>query len=505
MSNTRSENAVKNIIYNLSFKIITLLLAFISRTVFIWGFGIEYLGLNGLFSDILNLMSLADLGFGIAMVYSFYEPLARKDYDKLSALVNFYKKVYAIIAAAVLVIGILLVPFLKYIINLPEDIPLMYVYYFFSLANVLASYICVYKTSILTADQKNYVIVKVTMVTNILKSILQIISVLLLKNYIIYLAIGTIGVIVGNLYASGITTKEYPMLKSTSELSQNEKKGIFENLSSVFIIKIASVILNATDNIIISVIIGTIAVGYYSNYLMIQTNIMGFYTLVFSALTASIGNLIVTESYEKRYEVFSSCQTIGFMASSVIVPCYVSMINSFISLWLGNEYTFDNLVVIAIGVNMYLSCVLQPLWSYREATGLYKKTKWAMVACAVLNIVLSIALGRIIGVAGIIFASAISRLLTYFWYEPTLLFKEFFNKKTSGYYFEIAKNFFMISIICVLAMYINNKLNINSFFDWIINASMLFIVSSVCAFLVYRKTEGMQVVLVYIKKLRKTK
>lgn len=174
-NNGRTQKAITNIFYNIMNQIIMLFLSFISRSIFIWGFGIEYLGINGLFADILNLLSLADLGFNTAMAYSFYKPLAEKDYEKIAGLVGFYKKVYYLIALGITIIGLALIPFLPVLINVEYEVQYLTIYYLLSLSTVVASYLCIYKTTILSADQKGYLVTKVSIYTNFVKTILQII------------------------------------------------------------------------------------------------------------------------------------------------------------------------------------------------------------------------------------------------------------------------------------------------------------------------------------------
>ncbi len=489
MATGRTDKAIKNVAFNLINQVLTLILSFVSRTVFIWGIGVEYLGLNGIFGDVLNLLSLADLGFGTAMVYSFYKPLAENDYDKMAALTAFYKKIYTIIAVGVGVIGLILIPFLPYIVNLDNDVPNLIFYYLLSLFNVIFSYFCVYKTSILSADQKNYKIVKITMVVNIVRSILQIVSIIFFKSYIIYLVLGCVSVLINNIIATKVAEKEYPFINKKINLSKVEQKSIFSNIFSIFIYKISATLINATDNILISIIIGTISVGYYSNYLLLQNKISALYLLLFSSVTASIGHLIATEKEEKRYEIFSCEQSISFIVCGVVIPCFTLLVNDFISVWLGNEFVLDNLTVIAIGLNMYLACVLQPLWSYREATGLYRKTKWLMLICAVTNIILSIIGGILIGLAGIIFASAISRLITYIWYEPKVLFKEYFNKSPIKYYLQLIFNF-VIVVALVAGMWFIPFFSVNNILQWVLKAVIIGIFSLIVIILCYFRTDG---------------
>lgn len=489
----RTQKAVKNIAFNFTNQILTLILSFVSRTVFIWGLGASYLGINGLFSDVLGLLSMADLGFNTAMVYSFYKPLAENNYLKMAGLITFYKKVYTIIAVGVSVVGVALVPALPYLINLETDIPNIKLYYLLSLANIVFSYLCVYKTSILSADQKNYKITKVTMCVNVIRSISQIIAIVIWKDYTIYLVLGCISVLINNIVASRIAIKEYPFIKEAVDLEMKDKKDIFSNIGSVFLYKVSSVLLNATDNLLISIIIGTLAVGYYSNYLMLQNKISLFYTLIFTSLTASIGNLIVKESSKKRYEIFACEQSISFIVCGVVIPGYTLLVNDLIKIWLGEEYVLSIAVVIAGSLNMYLACVLQPLWSYREATGLYKRTKWIMVICAIVNLILSIVLGEIIGLSGILFASALSRLFTYIWYEPKILFKEYFELSPFKYYLQLVGNFSVIIIITCIVGGISSTITVESMFSWLIKAILVGSISFVIVLVLYLNSSGIKI------------
>lgn len=499
----RRYNAIKNIIYNIGNQILTLILAFVSRTIFIWGLGMEYLGLNGLFSDVLGLLSMADLGFGVAMAYSFYQPLANNDEKKLSGLVNFYKKAYRIIAVLVLIIGVILIPFLPYLINLDGTIDSIRLYYLLSLANVAASYLMVFRTAILSADQKNYEVVKIQLIVSIVRTVIQILAIIIFKNYTIYLLIAIISTLVGNIIASKKSSKIYYFLDSQEQLKLSERKEILKNISSVFIYKIANISLNATDNIIISALFGTIFVGIYSNYLLIQSRLVIFYSLIFSSITAGIGNVFVTEKPEKRLEIFLCEQSISSIVSMVIVPCYVSLVNSFIGVWIGKEYTFDLFVLLAIGLNLFFSCVLQPLWTFREASGLYDRIKWNMIACAVLNIILSILLGKLLGVSGVIFATSLSRILTYLWYEPYLLFSFFFNSNPQKFYYTITKDFTAVSLLTVLCIFFTSRFDVRSFIWWGFQAFFVFSFCIAITVFLKRKDKGFVLILSYIQKLLK--
>lgn len=484
----RTKKSVTNIVFNLSNQILTLVLAFVSRSVFIHKLGIDYLGLNGLFTDVLGLLSVADLGFNTAMVYSFYKPLANNDREKLAGLITFYRKVYSIIAVAVSVLGVALIPVLPYIINLEAEVPNLYVYYLLALVNVVISYLCIHKTSILTADQKQYKTTLITMIIGIVKTVVQIGVLLLWSDYIIYLVVGCIGVLSANVISSLIAGKEYPYINHRTQLPKEDKRGIYKNVFSVLIYKVSTVLITATDNVLISILIGTVAVGYYSNYLLLQNKIYVFYSLIFTSTTASIGNLIANNKEEKRYEIFACEQVFSYLLCGIIVPCYVLLANDMIGIWLGAEYILPYDLVIATGLSMYLGCVLQPLWSYREATGMYQKTKWVMLICATLNLILSILLGNLIGLTGIILATSISKFATTIWYESKVLFRDYFDKKAKKFYLGLVQNMIAVTLLILLGSFASKNIIIHSWGAWILKACCIGSVSLVLIVLVYIRT-----------------
>lgn len=223
----------------------------------------EYLGINGLFAEILQMLSLADLGFGTAMVYSFYKPLAEGDEHKIAALVGYYRRIYTYIALSVAAIGLMVVPFLDVIVNTEQEVPFLEVYYLLNLANTVRSYLFVYKTSLITADQKQYVISKYNAIWSMANVLAQILVLLLFKNYICYVAVSVIIGLANNIHISYKADQLYPLMKKKAELAKEEKKKIFQNIKSVFIYKLSGTLLNATDNTLISIMLGTIWVGYY--------------------------------------------------------------------------------------------------------------------------------------------------------------------------------------------------------------------------------------------------
>ncbi|MBP5772765.1 MAG: hypothetical protein J6W35_01710 [Eubacterium sp.] len=436
MSKSRTVNTSKNIITGIGNKVILLLLTFISRKIFIEYIGVQYLGINSLFANVLTILSMADMGFGIAMSYTYYKPLAENDHIKLAALVRFYRKVYNVIASAVFVIGLAIMPFLKYIVNLDKPIDHLYIYYLFALLTTVCSYLFVYKSNIISADQKNFLINKISIYVTIGKIAIQIVTMIVFKNYMIFAALDLLATVVNNLIISHLANKYYPYIKNKEKLSKEDKKNIFANMRSVFLYKFSANIMGGTDSIIMSSIVGTVVVGMYTNYLTITVQVIQFSNILFSSFTASIGNLIIENKPKKNHFVFNVMQMASQIISGIIAVCILLLADDFITNWLGAKYAMGILMVFAVAANTYFTIVLQPIWSYREATGLYNKTKYVMVATAVVNIILSIVMGYWIGAPGIVLATVLSRLLTYFWYEPALIYKLYFKEKSWPFYRE---------------------------------------------------------------------
>ena len=490
MSDTRTSNSIKNIAFSIFNQLLNTVLAFVSRKIFLMCLSVDYLGISGLFGDIFSMLCLADLGFGTAMTFSMYKPLAEKDYDRLAGLVHFYKKVYRIIAIAIVTIGIALIPFLPYLVNTETEIEHLTWYYILMLANVVASYLVVYKTSIISADQKSFLTTKYTSFFSIARTVLQIAFLLLTHNYTVYLLIQVAFTYITNFFNSYIAEKRYPFIKKKILLPKEDTKGIFSNIKSVFIYKFSSVLITATDNTLISLIVNTTAIGYYSNYTIVSNKINAIVTTIFYSLTASIGNLIVKENYERRYQIFEIMQSVSLILSTFCLTCLLFLQEDFICLWLGEQYLLDKSILYAILTNFYFAIVLMPIWVFREATGLYQKTKYVMLGTAVVNIITSIILGKLIGLAGIIFATSISRLVTYFWYEPFLLFKKYFGKSCANYFLGIGKSIVSTLIVFCVANIASKFILVTNWIWFFIKASVVGIISLTMVFLFYHRSDG---------------
>ena len=344
---SRLENTGKNFAYSLLYTVLTAVTSFVSRSVFIYTVGVSYLGANSLFTNILSMLSLTELGLSSAICFSLYAPLAKNDIDTIKSIMRFYKKAYRVIAVVITVIGMSLIPFLDNLIKDPGDIqhiPFIYVVFLY---NTVISYLFTYKTTLLSADQKGYVMTNVNMVINIVTVAIQTIVLLIWKNYFIYLCLGAVINTVQWIFINRIIFKIYPYLKDKNVLPLNskERKTIATNVKAMVFHKVGDLCINQTDNMIISSFIGIAVVGKYNNYYMIINIINKFAQSIFNAATASIGNLIATESYERRYEVFKRYNFLGFWIFSWTGLCLYVLLTPFVKLWLGEEFIIDHFTI----------------------------------------------------------------------------------------------------------------------------------------------------------------
>ena len=499
-NNSRTKNSILNISSSIVYQFINTIVSFILRTVFIKMLSAEYLGINGLFTNILSVLSLAELGIGNAIVYSMYKPLKENDKTKLSALITYYKKLYARIGTIILILGLSLVPFLKYILNIQEEIPYITLYYILFLINTVSSYFMVYKTSIVTADQKEYVLKKINIIFTLIKLVLQLVSLIALRSYLLYLIIQITLSIMMNYVMSKKAEKMYSLIKEKQDIDECEKKSIWKNIKAMFTYQVGGVILNNTDNIIISIIVGTVAVGIYSNYSMLVTTISSFTSLIFTSMISSIGNFNLESNNEKRSFLFKVLEMMFYWIYGFASVCFIALTQDFINLWIGSEYLLENSTLYIVIFNFYLTGLLYPIFCFRNTTNLFKSTKYLMIIASIINIVFSIILGKIWGINGIFIATALARLLTNIWYEPYILFKNYFNRSVYKYYIKnVFELLLLIIMICLNQKICSYVVVDNKILNLAIKLVISLIIPNIIMLIKYYKTKEFKYILEKIK------
>lgn len=489
--NSRVKNSINNILTGFGYQLLMQLLGFVSRTVFIYCLGQTYLGVNGLFSNVLSFLSFAELGIGQAIVFSLYKPIADWDEEQMLSLMKLYEKIYRILFFIVLGLGVALLPFLPYFINdfdAIKDLNVIYLMYLFSTAS---TYLFAYKSSFLSACQKGYMVTISNAVFSVLGTIIQMIILLVFKNFILYLAVQIAISILQNYYIAHKVDNLNPFLKrkDAKPLKSEDLKKIKKDVGALILYKLGMMSLYSTDNILISKFAGLIIVGLYSNYLMISNSISGILGSIFANISASIGNLNASDDNEHKYRMFKVINFVVFWLYSYAAICIYVLISPFIgSIWLNGEYILDNNVVFITCLNLYIVAMLYAPTQYRQTLGLISKGKYRPLASAVVNLVTSIILGKYFGLTGILWGTAITRLSISTWYDPYLVCGKL-GKNVWKYYADYTSKILLMLAVGALCSWIISFFTIDNLLKWILSAIILSIFINLVYYTLYHRTE----------------
>ncbi|MBB6446836.1 lipopolysaccharide biosynthesis protein [Bacillus benzoevorans] len=446
---SRTKASLRNISFAITFQLLALAVNFASRTVFIAMLGKEYLGLNGLFSNILSMLSLAELGIGTAIIFSLYRPLAENDHSKVAALMSLYKKAYTIIGFIVLILGLSIAPFLSFFIKEMPNIPGIYIIYIIFVLNAALSYFLIYKQSLIMADQKQYIVTKYRNIFDIALKIFQIFALLLTQSYFLFLILTLVSTLGLNLSLSIKADRMYPFLKGEEKgkLDQDTKDEMIKNVKGNIAHRIGGIIVLSTDHLLIARFLGIVTVGIYANYLLILSSLTTFTKLIYQSLTASIGNLHASSDDENKerifhYIYFFTAWVYGFMSI-----CLFILLNPFITLWLGADFTFSNSIVFLMVLNFFITGMRQPSLTFTDAMGLYWYSRHKPLFEAFINLMSSIYLVIHFGMAGVLLGTLISTMTTCFWVEPLMVFKYGFNYSVFDYF----RKYFHYTVVVLLS------------------------------------------------------
>ncbi len=439
---SRTENSIRNIETALLCQVAGILAEFFTRRIFVAVLTQEYLGLNGTFSNILTMLSLAELGVGSAITYSLYKPLAENDREQIAALMALYRRIYRGIGLVVALLGCALAPFLSVLVRDLPDIPHIHLIYLLFVLNSALSYFFVYKQSLLIADQKQYIATVCHYGMKIILLLAQALFLWLTRNYFVYLGLQIGMTLLENLLLAHAAGRLYPYLRTLSgcALRRETKREILRNTRAMLFHKIGGVVVFGTDNLLISYFSGVVAVGLYSNYLMVTNGLNAVYGRLFSALTASVGNLNAVSAPERALPVFRRVSFAGSWLYGFSFVCLIVLFNPFIELWVGGNYLFDPEIVFLIALNFYVTGMRQAVLTFRDACGLYWYDRYKPAVEAIINLVVSIALAIPYGVTGIFIGTFVSTMTTCFWIEPVVLFKYGLKASVRPYFRDYAAN-----------------------------------------------------------------
>lgn len=442
----RTKNTVRNILFGALYRIINIILPFFSRTVILYVLGEKYLGLSSLFSSVLSFLSLAEMGVGSAMVYSMYKPIADNDTDAICALLNLYRKYYRIIGTAILLIGGAVTPFLPRLIkgDVPNDVNLYLLYLLYLVNTVLSYFLYSYKTAVLFAHQRNDIDTKISSVITPLSYVVMLGALVITKNYYAYVIWLPVFTIITNIVRSACIDKSFPDISPRGEVPAELRRDISKKVKAIFGAKLNTVVLNAADNIVMSLYFGLTTVAQYGNYYYIFSAITGFLGIAYSAMTAGVGNSLKTESNEKNYADFEKFSFINAWVVGWCSVCLACLYQPFMRIWAGEKLMFSVGIMLEFCFYFYIYMIRKIPVIYKDAAGIWWEDRMRPYVCMIVNLVLNLILSKYIGISGIIISTVISLVISIPW-ENWTIFKYAFNMSSARYYRKMS--FYFVSML----------------------------------------------------------
>lgn len=420
----RTQNATRNMIFGIILKIYQILVPFLMRTAMIYLLGVEYLGLNSLFTSVLQVLNLAELGVGSAMVYTMYKPIADNDTGTICALLGLYKKYYFLIGLVIAVIGTVLTPFMPKLVNgeLPNGLNIYMLYLLNLFATVMSYWLFAYKNSLLQAHQRSDVASKVALFTNTIQYVLQLLTLWIFHNYYIYVIIMLASQALTNIITAVVATKMYPMYVPKGKLPLIEIAQINQRIKDLFTAKLGATVVNSADTIVISAFLGLTALAMYQNYYFIMNSVMGVLTIVFASCLAGVGNSMVTDSIEKNYKDFRVITFLINWTVTICMCCFATVYQPFITVWVGAEYKFDIMIVALFCIYFYLIIMQQINGMYKDAAGVWHQDRFRPLIAAAFNLAFNLIFVKSLG----IYAILLSTIASYIFVSmPWMIFNVF--------------------------------------------------------------------------------
>lgn len=464
MKINRTKNAARNIVYGGIYRVYQIVVPFLMRTAMIYFMGVQYLGLNSLFTSILQVLNLAELGVGSAMVYSMYKPVAEDNIEEICSLMRLYRFYYRIIGLVIGILGILILPFLPYLIegDIPQDINI-YIIYLLNLGSTVLSYwLFAYRNCLLNAYQRGDIINKIMIATSTVQYALQLFVLCFLQNYYLYLIVLLVMQAANNIITAVVTMKMFPEYKPGKKLQHDTVSKINKRIRDLFTAKVGGVVVNSVDTIVISAFLGLEMLAIYQNYFYILNSVMGFITVIFSACTAGIGNSLIIESKEKNFDDLKKFTFIIFWISGFCTCCFLSLFQPFMRLWVGDSLMLGYAAVICLSIYFFIMEINSLLNLYKDAAGIWHKDRFRPLATAMANLCMNLVMVQFWGIYGIILSTVLSALIVGMPWLLNNLFSTLFERKYLNAYLKMLGFYVVVSVIvCCITTLLCNIIKFN--------------------------------------------
>lgn len=504
----RTKNASRNIFFGIILKAYQILVPFLMRTAMIYLMGVQYLGLNSLFTSVLQVLNLAELGVGSAMVYSMYKPIAEDDNITICALMKLYRTYYRVIGLVIAVVGCALTPFIPHLIksDVPADINI-YILYLLNLGSTVLSYwLFAYKNSILQAHQRTDAVSKVTLVTSTIQYALQLFVLWAFHNYYLYVIVMLATQALTNIVTAICANRLYPQFKPKGKVDEIQVQQINQRIRDLFTAKIGGIIYDSADTIVISAFLGLTVLAVYQNYFYILNAITGLITVVFQACMAGIGNSIVMESKEKNYQDLNKFTFIITWIAGFCSVCLLCIYQPFMELWVGKDLMLSLSAVVCFVIYFFVRQFNALFNLYKDASGMWHEDRLRPLAAALTNLALNLILVQFIGIYGILLSTVLAILCVGMPWLMHNLFTIIFEKKHMWpFIIKLAKYTFVVLISCVVTYFICSRFSIGLIPTILVRGVICLIVPNLIYYLAFRNTEVFQQSLQLVDKMTKGK
>lgn len=502
----RTRYSAINAIVSIVAQIITIVITFVSRKIFLMTLGETVLGINSLFTQIISMMSLVELGIGSAITYSLYKPLADENKPQIAAIMRLYQKIYTIIGVLVLAIGVCITPFIKWFIEGDiSGVDNLYLIFLLFVINASLSYFNAYKQNLIVADQKKYITIICHYGLFVILNILQIIVLIKTGNFIVYLIMQILVTVLENIILSCKTKKMYPYLYEYigEQVETQTINHMKKNVKALICHRIGGIFVSSTDTLIISKFVGIIVVGKYTNYNYITNAFNTLTSNLFSSFTSSVGNYNVNATNDDNYKLFKKLFLLNFMVFSFISICCCCLMNDFIRIFFGKNMLLDDAVVILMVLKFYFNGMRSALLTYKDALGIYHEDRYRPMLEGAMNLGLSLVFVKFIGLTGIILATIMSNLVVNLSIEPRVVFKMKFDINVSEYLMKYVVYFTMLIIIGYGVESVSSLIVVNTFWGLVIKALIIATVTLilVCVISVLINKEEVEFYFKFIKNL----
>lgn len=499
----KTRKAYRNATSGLINNIASILLPFALRTVLIMVLGEEYLGLSTLFRSMMQVLNLADIGLGSAIVYNMYKPLAEDDTDTVCALLNLYRKIYTVIGLTILTLGLCLIPFLDRFIKgeYPANINLTALYLLYLCDTVFSYLFIAHRVSLLDALQQSYIRERVHFIMNLWLSILKLVLLLVFKNYYLFVAFTPILSICSRCVSAYISCKRFPQYLCRGKVSPEQKRSIVKRVSGLLIQRFGNTISSSLDSIVISSLLGLSVLAVYSNYYFIMYSVMTIVNVCIRATTAGLGNSIATNGVKKNYSLFQKLNLLNQWCIAWCVPCLMCLYQPFLRLWVGEALTAPISLAICLSTSFYVSQTRSVVSVFRDATGLWWADKWKPLVGCIVNLTLNLICVQLIGVEGVVLSTIFSYAFVEIPWETRVLFKTYFHQKARGYYLDMLKYAATTLTATLLAYSLCSLLPGNGILNLALRAVIAFAVSNGLFVLVWHKQRESKEVVNMVKTL----